>query len=485
MWAAAIAVKSLAFVAAGVTYRRPARIPRWEVAGALALPTVLAAAQVIPSSTVGLATARLALGVLDSTALLVAGIAFWPRRGERVRGLGLLSASFLAWPIVRFGLIWPVPPAVEPALLSAAGLLQGLQSLALVAVVLDRARRRAEFLKDFNDTLLGGMGQGLALVGPDLRIRHANRWLTEHFGPDVLSHTCTMTYLAKAEPCAECPWQDPAMAPRQLTVDGPGQRKLLLTCSPLATPEGPMLLELIGDVTEQEAMRARLLHSERLATVGAMASRVAHEIRNPLGVMAMHADLVRHALAPAGDAGEARHHLTIVTDEIRALGNLVEDYLRFGRLPKPVPEPVDLEALVHRKVEAMRAELGARRVEVRRERCADVPAVFADPDQLGLVFANLFRNAIEAMPEGGRLTLTTSCVDGHVIAEVADTGSGVADTDAEAIFQPFHTTKPHGTGLGLALSREIAQEHGGTLTCRSRSDGATFVLALPAHPKGR
>jgi len=149
-----------------------------------------------------------------------------------------------------------------------------------------------------------------------------------------------------------------------------------------------------------------------------------------------------------------------------------------------VPEAVDLDALADRRLEAVRADLAARRIEVDRQRGDDVPAVFGDPDQVGLVFANLFRNAVEAMPEGGRLTLTTSCLDGQVIAEVADTGSGVAEADVEAIFQPFHTTKPHGTGIGLALSREIAQEHRGTLTCQSRPDGATFVLALPVHRGG-
>lgn len=110
--------------------------------------------------------------------------------------------------------------------------------------------------------------------------------------------------------------------------------------------------------------------------------------------------------------------------------------------------------------------------------------MWADAEQLGQVFANLLRNAIDAMPEGGTLTVASAPRDRRVVVEVADTGPGVPAGEVERIFDPFHTTKPHGTGLGLALAREIVEEHGGTLTCRSQAGGAAFVVSLPVTDGG-
>jgi signal transduction histidine kinase len=181
--------------------------------------------------------------------------------------------------------------------------------------------------------------------------------------------------------------------------------------------------------------------------------------------MAVHLDLVRRALGALPAAGDVHHHLAVVGDEIRTVSKLVEAYLRFGRLPPPAPRPVDLAALIEDRLQALGVELDVRDIAVERAGPA-LPAISADPDQLGMVLSNVIRNAIEAMPRGGTLTIRTGQADGAVTVEVADTGPGVRPEEAEAIFQPFHSTKPHGTGLGLAVARQIAEEDGGTLTCR-------------------
>lgn len=140
---------------------------------------------------------------------------------------------------------------------------------------------------------------------------------------------------------------------------------------------------------------------------------------------------------------------------MRRVATLVESYLHFGRLPEPRLATVQLDALVDAKLATIASDLGDRGIVVLRERAPDPPAVSVDPEQLGQAFVNLFRNAMEAMPAGGTLTVVTSGVDGVVMVEVADTGPGVPPDDAERIFRPFHTTKPFGSGLGLAIAREI------------------------------
>jgi len=228
-----------------------------------------------------------------------------------------------------------------------------------------------------------------------------------------------------------------------------------------------------------DAARSRLLDSERLATIGRLASRVAHEIRNPLGVMAIHADLAAGELHTDGNLTEAADHLAIVRSEIRGVAQLIETYLRFGRIPRLEVEPVDVDALVDGELKAFEAELGLRRIGVRRTSGGRLPRTAADPEQLGQIVVNLVRNAIEAMPDGGELSIRTGAQGGHLEVEVADTGPGVRSEDAERIFLPFETTKRHGIGLGLAVAREIAQAHGGTLRCRPAEGGARLVLTLP------
>jgi signal transduction histidine kinase len=474
--AATSGASSLAFLGAGLAYRARARPDRRLVLAGAVLSLGLGA--LAHGRWGSLEVAGPALAGVETLALGGAGAAFWPGEARRVRGAGLLAGCLFLWAAVRLAFDLPLGPRAQLELLPLATVVLVVQMTALVIVVLRGAQQRVEFLKAFNDRLIDGMDLGLTLVDRGRRVRHANRWMTERFGGDLPGRTCLSTYLAAPTPCASCPWREGAPGARQFLVDAAGGRKFLLTCSPLALPDGePVLLELLSDVTDQEALRARLLRAERLAVIGEMASRVAHEVRNPLGVMAVHLDLVRRALGGAAD--EARHHLAVVGDEIRTVSNLVEAYLRLGRLPPPAPRSVDLEALIEARLQALGVELDVRDIRVERAGPA-LPAVWADPEQLGMVLANVIRNAIEAMPRGGTLTIRTGQADGTATVEVADTGPGVPPEQAEAIFQPFHTTKPHGTGLGLAVARQIAEEHGGTLTCRPRTGGASFVLALPA-----
>lgn len=237
----------------------------------------------------------------------------------------------------------------------------------------------------------------------------------------------------------------------------------------------------------EEALReqaARLVKSERLAAVGELATKVTHELRNPLSTIRLNAELLAEELAEAGvDPGtEAQETLKSITVEVERLAELTEDYLRFARLPTSQPQVGDLNELVEAVVEFQRDELEAAGVEIELRLAEGLPPVQMDAAQLRRALLNLIRNAREAMEGGPRraLGVQTSADAQRVLLTIQDTGCGISEQVAARIFEPFFSTKSHGTGLGLPLTHQIIEEHGGTLACRSVvGEGTCFSISLP------
>ncbi|HEU4385466.1 MAG TPA: ATP-binding protein [Anaeromyxobacteraceae bacterium] len=226
--------------------------------------------------------------------------------------------------------------------------------------------------------------------------------------------------------------------------------------------------------------QSELLRAERLAAVGRIASQITHEIRNPLNAISLNAELLAEELGP-GAAGEAPALLRAIGREIDRLNAVVEEYLRFARLPKPQKAREDLNEILSGLLDFIAPEMAAALVEVRRDLGPDLPPVMADEGQLRSAFLNLLRNAREATPGGGVVTVSTRSAEGGVEAEVRDTGAGIPEEVLPRIFDPFYSTKERGTGLGLAFALQVAEEHGGSLRCQSRpGQGTVFVLRLPA-----
>jgi signal transduction histidine kinase len=162
------------------------------------------------------------------------------------------------------------------------------------------------------------------------------------------------------------------------------------------------------------------------------------------------------------------------------LAEVTEQYLRMARPPKPHLLAEDVTEVLTGVLDFSRRELESAGVEVVRAFAPDTPPVLADEGQLRQVLLNLLRNAREAMPGGGRLTVATRGVDSEVEIQVSDTGLGMPQASLERAFEPFFSTKKGGTGLGLSVSQQILQAHGGSLSCQSESGrGTTFVLRLP------
>lgn len=239
------------------------------------------------------------------------------------------------------------------------------------------------------------------------------------------------------------------------------------------------------DITAGKTLEEEKLQAERLALIGTMSAKLAHEVRNPLNSLVLGLDLVRddlNEMSPqeGSKAQEALEILTSVEDELHRIRRTVEDYLRFARLPRVQLEPVDLDQLLADRLELMRPDFQQSRVKLDLDLGASESRMDADPAQLWQAVLNLVRNAIEAMPSGGTLHVRTRVTAERVECAIEDTGTGMTSEARAQLFRPFFSTKSGGTGLGMALARQILQEHGASIECESQmGEGTRFTLSFP------
>ena len=240
-------------------------------------------------------------------------------------------------------------------------------------------------------------------------------------------------------------------------------------------------------LSEKHALaEAALRRRDRLSAMGELASTVAHEVRNPLNAIAMSAQRLRREFldtspeTPAENRPELEQLLGVVAGETRRINDIVQQFLEFARPPKLAPRATDLAAEVKEIVEIVRPLALTRGVTLEAEVGSAGTAVF-DPGQLRQAIDNLLRNAIEATPNGGKVTIIgRSTAKGHSI-EVRDTGAGIAPDDLPRIFDLYFTTKAHGTGVGLAVTHQIVSAHGGTIEVSSEPGAGTrMTIRLPA-----
>lgn len=222
--------------------------------------------------------------------------------------------------------------------------------------------------------------------------------------------------------------------------------------------------------------------SERFAALGEAAAAIAHEIRNPLGIIKTSSEVIRMK-SPLPDGAERL--LGFILDEVDRIDDHVRDLLDYVRPRELRLEPIDLHRdVVVRSLEIVTPELEKRGLTgAVNEPVAPTP-ILGDRDGLHGALLNLFLNAMDATSEGGRLTILARVADGAAVVEVEDTGAGVPDTLRERIFEPFVTSKPKGTGLGLAKVRTVIEQHGGTIGFESVvGEGSTFRISLPLRPE--
>jgi signal transduction histidine kinase len=231
-----------------------------------------------------------------------------------------------------------------------------------------------------------------------------------------------------------------------------------------------------------QASQELLLQSEKMAAIGKMASQMAHEIRNPLSAVILNLELLLDELDAfePDQATEARTLVRTVLNEANKMNNTIRDYLNIARTPQVRTEPADLNAIIEEQMAFLSATLRRANVGLTLNLADGLPLIALDIEQFRRVLHNLVKNSLDAMPQGGTLSIKTALDGDTVTMAVTDTGIGMTDDVRERIFQPFYTTKEKGLGIGLTVVQEVIIAHGGAITCESRRDyGTTFRVSLP------
>ena len=293
------------------------------------------------------------------------------------------------------------------------------------------------------------------------------------------------------DPVADVDWQGNSgtewshVLTREIEVTYPERRVLSFYAVPMVDQEKASdnrLLVILRDVTREREQEASALEGERLNAVKMLAAGVAHEIGNPLNALTIHLQLLTRQLRHLPD--EEREPLQELVDvaekEVTRLDGIITQFLSAIRPRKPDLRPCEVVSILKDALKLMHVDIENRRIEVAVSAPSVVPELLLDPDQIKQVFFNLIKNAMEAMPDGGKLSIAFSPGDVFVRIEFQDNGIGIAAEDLRRIFEPYHTTKKKGTGLGLMIVQRIVQDHGGQIEVSSKpGEGTRFSILLP------
>jgi signal transduction histidine kinase len=241
-------------------------------------------------------------------------------------------------------------------------------------------------------------------------------------------------------------------------------------------------LILVSDITEKKRREARLRRAESLASLTTLAAGVAHEIKNPLGSIGIHIQLIQKALKQQGclEQETAEKYLEVINEEIERLNGIVVDFLFAVRPMDTNMKRMDVHQVIDELVNFIRYELEQSGVTIEKKQGRNLPRLDLDQKYLKQALLNIVKNGQAAMPEGGTLTIATREEEGYVHIDISDTGVGIDEEKVAKIFEPYYTTKDSGSGLGLTVAYKVVNEHGGEISVKSKEGkGTTFTLSFP------
>ena len=231
----------------------------------------------------------------------------------------------------------------------------------------------------------------------------------------------------------------------------------------------------------------RTLQAERVAAWRELARRLAHELKNPLFPLQVTVENLMRAKQKSPEMFEEVFHEGTATllAEINNLKTIIGRFSEFSRMPQPQRRPTQMNDVVRSVLRVFHAQLQEKnQINVRTELADALPEIPADPDLLHRALQNLVLNAIDAMPQGGKLTIRTATLRDRIEISVSDTGAGLTQEECSRLFTPYYTTKQHGTGLGLAIVQSVVSDHGGKISVESTKEkGTTFRIELPREPE--
>ena len=241
--------------------------------------------------------------------------------------------------------------------------------------------------------------------------------------------------------------------------------------------------------TELLAQKERVVQAERVAAWRELARRLAHELKNPLFPLQLTVENLIRARTQSPEQFEEvfRESSQTLLSELANLKGIIGRFSEFSKMPQPQLQRVNVNQVLRGVVQLFQAQLnvpGKPAIECRSETDESLGTIAADPELLHRAISNLVLNAMDAMPQGGKLTLLSRREPQKVVIEVADTGTGLTPEECARIFTPYYTNKQHGSGLGLAIVQSVVSDHGGTITVRSQpGKGTAFVIELPERPE--
>ena len=270
----------------------------------------------------------------------------------------------------------------------------------------------------------------------------------------------------------------------EFEVQYPRPRFLRLYAAPLdgeATGSTGVAL-IIHDATEARQKTFEAIESERVQALTLLAASVAHEIGNPLNALHIHLQLMERSLQKLndGEKAELEQSIDVARSEVNRLDSIVTQFLKAIRPSRPQLRPENVNTIVEEAVRFFTPELQDREIVVEQELRSDLPLIQLDRDQMKQAFYNVIKNSVEAMKRHGVLRIRTDLDDTYVIVSFVDSGGGMSAENLGHVFEPYFTTKPTGTGLGLLIVRRIVREHGGELSIESnQGEGLTLTIRLP------
>ncbi len=429
-----------------------------------------------------------------------------------VIGLSLLSAAALAitiWIMVDFvkeqsivdDLMTQLPRDAKDSAEVLAGELRWQFRLAILVVLnvvvtaiavilLWRAYHASQTsLRDFKalaSDVISGMELGIITTDADGTITSINRRGMELIDANL---SCVGQPLDDIQTIPLRQYRDEWMVERSakmvrdFTLDHAGNpKKVRAFCQILNDHEGKEVGHVLQlrDVTERVLIEERMRRMERYMGLGSLAGGLHHEIKNPLAALSLHVQLLEEQLESDDTSEENKQMLGVIRTEVTRIGGVLESFRDFASIDCLNTSQVDITALLEQQVELIKPQAQRQGVSIVFD--SSEPTTLVDGDQVRLeqVFLNLIINALEAMPDGGTLNISSRHEGNSVRIDVADTGCGVPENLKDKILDPYFTTKGNGTGLGLALCDKIVRQHVGTLDFHSSPRGTTFQVTLPA-----
>ena len=381
-----------------------------------------------------------------------------------------------------------MPPRKHSSLDRVLGRLDTLDTVNLTNLVQRLARERGLFEDIFN-----ALQEGVLVITPDGEIEYANNSAHRLIGlgpEDELAGQTLWRLVPGLRPSLGAALDDGGALPvlaREFELTYPEPRVVRLYMVPFTgggRDEHRRFAVILSDVTGEKASTEERIENERTSSVLLLAAGVAHELGNPLNSLNIHLQLIERKLgrlnAPDKDVRALSESIGVCRDEVRRLDGIINNFLEALRPRPPVLSDTHLLEVLDEVLSFQQNELADRSIEVDVEAGGDLPVVMADRNQLKQVFFNVLKNAMEAMEPGGRLHVVARSDDASVYLLFGDTGQGIKQEDVLRMFEPYHTTKPGGHGLGLMIVQRIMREHGGQVGVESKAGVGTIVtLELP------